>query len=159
MIEMKNQFQTYSHYNRGPPVEANCINLQPLNEIQNLKPMIYPEYTDMPMFESAEGKTVTFERPSGTREGAAHLMIYHDGLEIRLITEKTCLHTVFIYFTIRGKCAGLVSKKKYNRYTLTLETLLPMALDIRKTFQNMSFSDSSEINTIDFKVGNRPNSI
>jgi len=121
--------------------------------------MIYPEYTELPMFESAESKTVTFEKPTGTREGVAHLMIYHDGLEIRLITEKTCLHTVFIYFTIRGKCAGLVSKRKYNRYTLTLETLLPMALEIKKTFKCMSFSEASEIKSIDFKVGTRPDSI
>jgi len=139
--------------------KAIMFNPYPFFKFSRTNHMTFPDYTELPMFESAEGKTITFEKPSGSREGAAHLMIYHDGLEIRLITEKTCLHTVFIYFTIRGKCSGLVSTKKYNRYTLTLETLLPMALEIRKTFRNMSYSDVQEINTIDFKVGSRPDNI
>lgn len=119
--------------------------------------MFYPDYTELPNLESAEGKSITFEQPNYTRDGISHLIIYLDGLELRVVTEKTCMHSVYLYFTIRGKCSGMVSTKKYNRYTLTVETLLPTAVEIRKTYRAISFTEAKAIKEIQFKVGTRPN--
>jgi hypothetical protein len=51
----------------------------------------------------------------------------------------------------------MVSTKKYNRYTLTVETLLPTAVEIRNTYRAISFTEAQAIKEIQFKVGTRPN--
>ena len=119
--------------------------------------MFLPEYTELPGIESAEGKSITFEKPGKSREGQATLLIYLDGLELRLITEKNCMHSVYVYFVVRGKCSGMVSTKKFNRYSLTVETLLPTAIEIRNTYRFMSFTEALASREIKFKVGKRPN--
>lgn len=121
--------------------------------------MFLPEYTELPGIESAEGKFITFEKPGVSREGQATLLIYLDGLELRLITEKNCIHSVYVYFAIRGKCSGMVSSRKFNRYSLTVETLLQTAVEIRNTYRSMSFTEALAVTTINFKVGVRPDMV
>ncbi len=118
--------------------------------------MTLPDYTPIPGLESAEGKTITFEKPGEAREGVATLMIYFDRVELRLITVQPDIHAVYVYFNIAGKCEGMVSTKKYNRYFLTADTLLPMAIAIRNAYRGKTYQQSDTIKTINFTVGRRP---
>ena len=121
--------------------------------------MILPDYTPIPGLESAEGKTITFEKPGEAREGVATLMIYFDHVELRLITVQPDIHAVYVYFSIAGKCEGMVSTKKYNRYFLTADTLLPTAIAIRNAYRNKTYMQVREIQTIQFQVGRRTDTI
>ena len=118
--------------------------------------MILPDYTPIPGLESAEGKSIQFEKPGESREGVANLIIYFDRVELRLITVQPDIHSVYVHFSITGKCNGMVSTKKYNRYTLTADTLLPMAIAIRNAYVGKTYQQSDKIESINFQVGRRP---
>jgi hypothetical protein len=107
-------------------------------------------------FESPEGKTIEFEKPRTQREGIARMMVYFDDVDLRVITETNNLRSAYICFVVHGKCNGMVSRKKYNRYFLTADTLLPMAIEIRDYYRKLSFTKAQMITQVSFNVGMRP---
>lgn len=107
-------------------------------------------------FLSADGEWIHFVKPIGTREGVSHLLVYFDGVEVRYIITPDEFHMVYIYFTVRGKCSGMVSTRKYLRVTVLPDTMLPIAIAVRNSFLKMTYDEVAKLTHIRFKAGELP---